>query len=202
MYIPEENHQGTNYGNRRAVLTHGLPNANTDGLAPEHIPGPGAALSWQAAIDAARQAKAAAMMDNNMVSTANSTQRKRQPYNKQKKQVNSTTTRPPRALFCLTLKNPVRRACINIVEWKPFEIIILLTIFANCVALAVYIPFPEDDSNATNANLERVEYLFLIIFTVEAFFESNSLWTSLSSQCVPQERLEFIRFHYSGCRAF
>ncbi|TNN65166.1 Voltage-dependent L-type calcium channel subunit alpha-1C [Liparis tanakae] len=36
---------------------------------------------------------------------------------------------------------------------KPFEIIILMTIFANCVALAVYIPFPEDDSNATNSNL-------------------------------------------------
>ncbi|KAK7878683.1 hypothetical protein WMY93_030519 [Mugilogobius chulae] len=31
------------------------------GLAPEHIPTPGAALSWQAAIDAARQAK---MMGN------------------------------------------------------------------------------------------------------------------------------------------
>lgn len=28
-----------------------------------------------------------------------------------------------------------------------------MTIFANCVALAVYIPFPEDDSNATNSNL-------------------------------------------------
>ncbi|XP_045927642.1 voltage-dependent L-type calcium channel subunit alpha-1C isoform X4 [Micropterus dolomieu] len=46
-----------------------------------------------------------------------------------------------------------------------------MTIFANCVALAVYIPFPEDDSNATNSNLERVEYLFLIIFTVEAFLK-------------------------------
>ncbi|XP_078424367.1 voltage-dependent L-type calcium channel subunit alpha-1C [Cetorhinus maximus] len=171
MYIPEENHQGTNYGSSRAILAHGLPNARTDGLAPEHIPSPGAALSWQAAIDAARQAKAAAMMGNNMVSTANSTQRKRQQYSKQKKQANAATTRPPRALFCLTLKNPVRRACINIVEWKPFEIIILLTIFANCVALAVYIPFPEDDSNATNSNLERVEYLFLIIFTVEAFLK-------------------------------
>ncbi|XP_051011156.1 voltage-dependent L-type calcium channel subunit alpha-1C isoform X23 [Acomys russatus] len=54
---------------------------------------------------------------------------------------------------------------------RPFEIIILLTIFANCVALAIYIPFPEDDSNATNSNLERVEYLFLIIFTVEAFLK-------------------------------
>ncbi|KAF5882013.1 voltage-dependent L-type calcium channel subunit alpha-1D-like isoform X1, partial [Clarias magur] len=54
---------------------------------------------------------------------------------------------------------------------RPFEIIILMTIFANCVALAVYIPFPEDDSNATNSNLEQVEYLFLIIFTVEAFLK-------------------------------
>uniref|UniRef100_A0A3Q2VBK8 Voltage-dependent L-type calcium channel subunit alpha n=1 Tax=Haplochromis burtoni TaxID=8153 RepID=A0A3Q2VBK8_HAPBU len=101
-----------------------------------------------------------------------STQRKRQHYTaKPKKQTTTTATRPPRALLCLTLKNPIRRACISIVEWKPFEIIILMTIFANCVALAVYIPFPEDDSNATNSNLERVEYLFLIIFTVEAFLK-------------------------------
>ncbi|XP_066580597.1 voltage-dependent L-type calcium channel subunit alpha-1C isoform X2 [Amia ocellicauda] len=105
------------------------------------------------------------------ISTASSTQRKRQHYSKQKKQGSTAATRPPRALLCLTLKNPIRRACISIVEWKPFEIIILLTIFANCVALAVYIPFPEDDSNATNSNLERVEYLFLIIFTVEAFLK-------------------------------
>ncbi|XP_045927644.1 voltage-dependent L-type calcium channel subunit alpha-1C isoform X6 [Micropterus dolomieu] len=106
------------------------------------------------------------------ISTASSTQRKRQHYSsKPKKQTTTTATRPPRALLCLTLKNPIRRACISIVEWKPFEIIILMTIFANCVALAVYIPFPEDDSNATNSNLERVEYLFLIIFTVEAFLK-------------------------------
>uniref|UniRef100_A0A8C9SJ36 Voltage-dependent L-type calcium channel subunit alpha n=1 Tax=Scleropages formosus TaxID=113540 RepID=A0A8C9SJ36_SCLFO len=140
------------------------------GLAPEHVPTPGAALSWQAAIDAARQAK---LMGNAgaPISTASSTQRKRQHYGKPKKQASTAATRPPRALLCLTLKNPIRRACISIVEWKPFEIIILLTIFANCVALAVYIPFPEDDSNATNSNLERVEYLFLIIFTVEAFLK-------------------------------
>ncbi|XP_031671092.1 voltage-dependent L-type calcium channel subunit alpha-1C-like [Oncorhynchus kisutch] len=124
------------------------------GLAAEHIPsGPGAALTWQAAIEAARQAK---QMGNAgaPISTASSTQRKRQHYtNKPKKPINTAPTRPPRALLCLTLKNPIRRACISIVEWKPFEIIILMTIFANCVALAVYIPFPEDDSNATNSNL-------------------------------------------------
>ncbi|XP_028426003.1 voltage-dependent L-type calcium channel subunit alpha-1C isoform X4 [Perca flavescens] len=207
MYIPEdtlENHQGSDYspppllpppvlsnehsgsgshgdhGGGGGGVNHGL---GVVGLAPEHIATPGAALSWQAAIDAARQAK---LMGNaasgggagvgsgvgGPISTASSTQRKRQHYSsKPKKQTTTTATRPPRALLCLTLKNPIRRACISIVEWKPFEIIILMTIFANCVALAVYIPFPEDDSNATNSNLERVEYLFLIIFTVEAFLK-------------------------------
>ncbi|XP_073506495.1 voltage-dependent L-type calcium channel subunit alpha-1C isoform X8 [Phyllobates terribilis] len=168
MYIPEGDHQGLNYMNPLPAL--GTMNS-TPGLATEHIASPGAALSWQAAIDAARQAKLMGSAANATISTVSSTQRKRQQYSKQKKQGATTTTRPPRALLCLTLKNPIRRACISIVEWKPFEIIILLTIFANCVALAVYIPFPEDDSNATNSNLERVEYLFLIIFTVEAFLK-------------------------------
>ncbi|XP_066490690.1 voltage-dependent L-type calcium channel subunit alpha-1C isoform X13 [Tiliqua scincoides] len=167
FYIPPG---GSNYASPRPA--HANMNANAAaGLAPEHIPTPGAALSWQAAIDAARQAKLMGAAGNATISTASSTQRKRQQYGKQKKQGTTTATRPPRALLCLTLKNPIRRACISIVEWKPFEIIILLTIFANCVALAIYIPFPEDDSNATNSNLERVEYLFLIIFTVEAFLK-------------------------------
>ncbi|XP_056645198.1 muscle calcium channel subunit alpha-1 isoform X6 [Diorhabda sublineata] len=75
--------------------------------------------------------------------------------------------RPQRALFCLYLKNPLRKLCIDVVEWKPFEWLILLTIFANCVALAVYTPFPNTDSNTTNAYLEKIEYLFLVIFTTE-----------------------------------
>ncbi|XP_078677508.1 voltage-dependent L-type calcium channel subunit alpha-1D-like isoform X30 [Branchiostoma floridae x Branchiostoma belcheri] len=78
---------------------------------------------------------------------------------------------PPRALFCLGLKNPIRRACMYIVEWKPFEYFILLAIFANCVALAVYVPYPEKDSNEANQQLETVEYLFLVIFTLEAVFK-------------------------------
>ncbi|XP_061108501.1 voltage-dependent L-type calcium channel subunit alpha-1C [Conger conger] len=163
---------GSNYSSPSLPAPPGLNDHDhaVVGLAPEHIPTAGAALTWQAAIDAARQAK---LMGNASapISTASSTQRKRQNYGKPKKQTSTATTRPPRALLCLTLKNPIRRACISIVEWKPFEIIILMTIFANCVALAVYIPFPEDDSNATNSNLERVEYLFLIIFTVEAFLK-------------------------------
>nr|KAF6334892.1 calcium voltage-gated channel subunit alpha1 D [Pipistrellus kuhlii] len=129
-------------------------------------------LSWQAAIDAARQAKAAQAMSTSAPPPVGSlSQRKRQQYTKGKKQGNSSNSRPARALFCLSLNNPIRRACISIVEWKPFDIFILLAIFANCVALAIYIPFPEDDSNSTNHNLEKVEYAFLIIFTVETFLK-------------------------------
>ncbi|XP_011892286.1 PREDICTED: voltage-dependent L-type calcium channel subunit alpha-1S isoform X1 [Cercocebus atys] len=90
--------------------------------------------------------------------------RKKQP----KKPVPEILPRPPRALFCLTLENPLRKACISIVEWKPFEMIILLTIFANCVALAVYLPMPEDDNNSLNLGLEKLEYFFLIVFSIEA----------------------------------
>ncbi|CAH2313141.1 voltage-dependent L-type calcium channel subunit alpha-1D isoform X12 [Pelobates cultripes] len=130
-------------------------------------------LSWQAAIDAARQAKAAQNMSSTEPLPVGSlSQKKRQQYAKSKKQGGgSTNNRPTRALFCLSLNNPIRRACISIVEWKPFDIFILVAIFANCVALAVYVPFPEDDSNSTNHNLEKVEYAFLIIFTIETFLK-------------------------------
>ncbi|KAJ3586089.1 hypothetical protein NHX12_012490 [Muraenolepis orangiensis] len=134
-------------------------------------------LAWHAAITAARQAQGEATGSEDTMSpgpleplggaigrcaSASASavapagllsQRKRQQYAKSKKQGGSTNSRPPRALFCLTLNNPLRRACISLVEWKPFDVFILLSIFANCVALAIYIPFPGDDSNSTNQEL-------------------------------------------------
>ncbi|XP_072700645.1 voltage-dependent L-type calcium channel subunit alpha-1S isoform X3 [Ciconia boyciana] len=97
--------------------------------------------------------------------------KKRQQKEKSKKPVPPPAPRPARALFCLTLQNPLRKACISIVEWKPFEIIILLTIFANCVALAIYLPMPEDDTNVANSSLEKIEYAFLIFFAIEAMLK-------------------------------
>ncbi|KAK3913679.1 Voltage-dependent calcium channel type D subunit alpha-1 [Frankliniella fusca] len=79
--------------------------------------------------------------------------------------------RPQRALFCLKLNNPIRKVCIDTVEWKPFEYLILLTIFANCVALAVYTPYPNSDSNTTNLYLEKIENIFLVIFTAECIMK-------------------------------
>uniref|UniRef100_A0A673HP16 Voltage-dependent L-type calcium channel subunit alpha n=1 Tax=Sinocyclocheilus rhinocerous TaxID=307959 RepID=A0A673HP16_9TELE len=97
---------------------------------------------------------------------------KRKQREKLKKlQATGGNPRPPRSLFFFTLKNPFRKTCINIVEWKPFEIIILLTIFANCIALAVFLPMPEEDINNTNLTLESLEYIFLLIFTLECFLK-------------------------------
>uniref|UniRef100_UPI0037E9A94A voltage-dependent L-type calcium channel subunit alpha-1D n=1 Tax=Semicossyphus pulcher TaxID=241346 RepID=UPI0037E9A94A len=162
--------------------SHGLLGANSG------IQGPSAAgsgvspvLAWHAAISAARQAQGdgakpdissqPSVCTTGPAPVGSLAQRKRQQYAKSKKQGGSTNSRPPRALFCLTLNNPIRRACISLVEWKPFDIFILLSIFANCVALAIYIPFPGDDSNSTNQELETVEYAFLIIFTIETFMK-------------------------------
>ncbi|XP_055079120.1 voltage-dependent L-type calcium channel subunit alpha-1D [Periophthalmus magnuspinnatus] len=178
----------------QAPASSGRPVGSSLGLLP-HAPlslqgsgtGVSPVLAWHAAISAARQAQDAAgdkpatlpnMSARPSVCSPTTAppagslaQRKRQQYAKSKKQGGSTNSRPPRALFCLTLNNPLRRACISLVEWKPFDIFILLSIFANCVALAIYIPFPGDDSNSTNQELETVEYAFLIIFTIETFLK-------------------------------
>ena len=51
------------------------------------------------------------------------------------------------------MRSCCRKHCIALVEWKPFDFFILFTIMGNCVCLAVYTPFPGQDSNETNAIL-------------------------------------------------
>ena len=46
---------------------------------------------------------------------------------------------------------------------RPFEGFILFMIFANCVALMIYTPFPGSDSNKVN------DYLVTSIFVIAAF---------------------------------
>lgn len=77
----------------------------------------------------------------------------------------------PRSLYLFTLDNYIRKFCINIVEWKPFEWLILITICLNCVALGAQTPFPAHDTNSTNQLLEKIEYFFLALFTVECILK-------------------------------
>ncbi|XP_050528815.1 muscle calcium channel subunit alpha-1-like isoform X2 [Daktulosphaira vitifoliae] len=107
--------------------------------------------------------------NNNNAATNNQTKQVvKRPARRPGKQL---PDRPQRALCCLTLKNPLRKLCIDVIEWKPFEYLILLTIFANCVALAVYTPYPCNDSNTVNGYLENIERVFLVIFTLECIMK-------------------------------
>uniref|UniRef100_A0AAQ4PV60 Voltage-dependent L-type calcium channel subunit alpha n=1 Tax=Gasterosteus aculeatus aculeatus TaxID=481459 RepID=A0AAQ4PV60_GASAC len=113
----------------------------------------------------------AANADDKLVIMNEEELKRKQKEKLKKLQATGGNPRPARTLFLFGLKNPFRKACTSIVEWKTFEIIILLTIFANCIALAVFLPMPEEDSNNTNINLESLEYIFLIIFTLECFLK-------------------------------
>lgn len=97
-----------------------------------------------------------------------STERNKQ---RQQRKVPKPMDKPQISLRCLTLQNPIRRLCINIVEWKPFDWLILLTIILNCFVLGFYTPYPNGDSNQTNSLLETIEYIFLGIFAVECLMK-------------------------------
>ena len=63
-------------------------------------------------------ALAAAGMATTMAQAAAASKRRTNPRNQRNQNLNP---RPPRALFCMTLKNPIRKLCISVVEWKyPF----------------------------------------------------------------------------------
>jgi len=69
------------------------------------------------------------------------------------------------ALGCLHFNSGIRKVTRRITEHWVFEGLILLTIFANCVALAAYdVVDSESDSNKV---LDQLEFAFLAIFTIE-----------------------------------
>ena len=71
--------------------------------------------AWSTAIAAAREAQATEGHKGHQTMT-----RKRQ--NQRQNRNANTNPRPAKALFCLTLNNPIRKLCINVVEWKyPFR---------------------------------------------------------------------------------
>uniref|UniRef100_A0AC35GEQ9 Uncharacterized protein n=1 Tax=Panagrolaimus sp. PS1159 TaxID=55785 RepID=A0AC35GEQ9_9BILA len=82
--------------------------------------------------------------------------RRRMQQRKPLRQTNNPIERNERSLLCLTVQNPIRRACISITEWRPFEWLILIMICANCIALAVYQPYPAQDSDTKNTVLKNI----------------------------------------------
>ncbi|XP_036411291.1 voltage-dependent R-type calcium channel subunit alpha-1E isoform X1 [Megalops cyprinoides] len=73
-----------------------------------------------------------------------------------------------RSLFIFGEDNVVRKYAKKIIEWPPFEYMILATIIANCIVLALEQHLPADDKTPLSKRLEKTEPYFIGIFCLEA----------------------------------
>uniref|UniRef100_A0A914IAD7 Voltage-dependent L-type calcium channel subunit alpha n=1 Tax=Globodera rostochiensis TaxID=31243 RepID=A0A914IAD7_GLORO len=138
-----------------AALAHGSPPLSGSALTTTRTD------LWQQTLQAA------------VAATAQPESRRRMQSRKPLRQ--TPVERNERSLMCLTVQNPIRRACISITEWRPFEWLILMMICGNCIALAVYQPYPAQDSDMKNTVLENLENLFIVVFTAECVIKVIAL---------------------------
>ncbi|XP_065698479.2 voltage-dependent R-type calcium channel subunit alpha-1E isoform X4 [Patagioenas fasciata] len=73
-----------------------------------------------------------------------------------------------RSLFLFAEENIVRKYAKKLIDWPPFEYMILATIIANCIVLALEQHLPEDDKTPMSRRLEKTEPYFIGIFCFEA----------------------------------
>ncbi|XP_038571832.1 voltage-dependent R-type calcium channel subunit alpha-1E isoform X1 [Micropterus salmoides] len=73
-----------------------------------------------------------------------------------------------RSLFIFGEDNVVRKYAKKITEWPPFEYMILTTIIANCIVLALEQHLPGEDKTPMSKRLEKTEPYFIGMFCFEA----------------------------------
>ncbi|XP_054094461.1 voltage-dependent N-type calcium channel subunit alpha-1B isoform X3 [Callithrix jacchus] len=73
-----------------------------------------------------------------------------------------------RSLFVFSEDNVVRKYAKRITEWPPFEYMILATIIANCIVLALEQHLPDGDKTPMSERLDDTEPYFIGIFCFEA----------------------------------
>ncbi|XP_072130490.1 probable voltage-dependent R-type calcium channel subunit alpha-1E [Mobula birostris] len=73
-----------------------------------------------------------------------------------------------RSLFLFGEDNIIRKSARRVIEWPPFEYMILATIIANCVVLALEQHLPNGDKTPMARSLEQTEPYFIGIFCFEA----------------------------------
>ncbi|XP_055975585.1 voltage-dependent P/Q-type calcium channel subunit alpha-1A isoform X1 [Sorex fumeus] len=73
-----------------------------------------------------------------------------------------------RSLFLFSEDNVVRKYAKKITEWPPFEYMILATIIANCIVLALEQHLPDNDKTPMSERLDDTEPYFIGIFCFEA----------------------------------
>ncbi|CAK9291753.1 unnamed protein product [Gordionus sp. m RMFG-2023] len=72
------------------------------------------------------------------------------------------------SLFIFWDHQCIRKYAKLIIEWGPFEYMVLLTIIANCIVLALEEHLPHGDKTTLAQKLDKTEVYFLGIFLVEA----------------------------------
>ncbi|XP_026998200.2 voltage-dependent N-type calcium channel subunit alpha-1B isoform X14 [Tachysurus fulvidraco] len=73
-----------------------------------------------------------------------------------------------RSLFIFSEDNVIRKYAKRITEWPPFEYMILATIIANCIVLALEQHLPVNDKTPMSERLDDTEHYFIGIFCFEA----------------------------------
>ncbi|XP_048875915.1 probable voltage-dependent N-type calcium channel subunit alpha-1B isoform X1 [Brienomyrus brachyistius] len=73
-----------------------------------------------------------------------------------------------RSLFIFSEDNIIRKYAKRIIEWPPFEYMILATIIANCIVLALEQHLPASDKTPMSERLDDTEPYFIGIFCFEA----------------------------------
>ncbi|XP_015255228.1 PREDICTED: probable voltage-dependent R-type calcium channel subunit alpha-1E isoform X3 [Cyprinodon variegatus] len=73
-----------------------------------------------------------------------------------------------RSLFIFGEDNVIRKYAKKITEWPPFEYMILATIIANCIVLALEQHLPGEDKTPMSKRLEKTEPYFIGMFCFEA----------------------------------
>ncbi|XP_035387099.1 voltage-dependent P/Q-type calcium channel subunit alpha-1A isoform X9 [Electrophorus electricus] len=73
-----------------------------------------------------------------------------------------------RSLFIFSEDNFVRKYAKKITEWPPFEYMILATIIANCIVLALEQHLPDNDKTPMSERLDDTEPYFIGIFCFES----------------------------------
>ncbi|XP_035382876.1 voltage-dependent N-type calcium channel subunit alpha-1B isoform X5 [Electrophorus electricus] len=73
-----------------------------------------------------------------------------------------------RSLFIFSEDNVIRKYAKRITEWPPFEYMILATIIANCIVLALEQHLPVGDKTPMSKRLDDTEPYFIGIFCFEA----------------------------------
>jgi hypothetical protein len=74
----------------------------------------------------------------------------------------------PYSLFVFSSNNSVRKALVRLIEWKPFDMIIIAAILLNSLSLAAYDYNDRVDNSMRNRYLNQIGDVFTVIFMVEA----------------------------------